>query len=175
MKTVIGIDTGSQGCIAIWKKERLDSVIKMPKDLTDLKQYFDHIKNNNEDVMVFLEKVQMFSSDSDIENKGKQFRIQKLLSNYDQIKTLITFYGFPYVEVYPVLWQSSLGIKTKGIEKKLRKTMYKECAAIVFPGIKITLWNADALCILKFGLNKIITDPKWIYERIKNTNSKGMF
>ena len=66
--TYISIDCGSNGGIAIWKKDRLEHVIRMPKDLRDLKTYFDYIRENNNDVLVFIEKVQVFMSDSDDEN-----------------------------------------------------------------------------------------------------------
>jgi hypothetical protein len=84
-RTYIAIDPGANGSIAIWKKERLEHVIRMPKYLRDLKTYFDYVRENNNDVLVFIEKVQMFMSDSDEENKGKQFRIQKLLQNHSEI------------------------------------------------------------------------------------------
>lgn len=173
--TIIAIDPGANGGIAIYKKNRLEHVIHMPKNLSDLKTYFDYVKENNERVIVFIEKVQMFMSDSDEENKGKQFRIKKLLSNFDQLKSLIVYYGFEFVEVYPITWQSNLGLNYKNIPKTERKNLYKESAGYCFPAVKITLYNADALLILHFALNKTKSDNKWIEERIQNRKSTNLF
>lgn len=175
MKTIIGIDSGSNGCVVIWKNNRIEHMIKMPKNISDLKTYFDYIKENNSEVLVFIEKVQMYHSDSDQENKGKQFRIQKLLANYEQLKSLVVFYEFQFVEVYPISWQSSLGFQTKGMSQTERKNTYKEAAELCFPEKQITLWNADALLILKFGLNKLKYDTDWIVKRLQNKSQKNLF
>lgn len=175
MQTVIGIDPGAGGGIAIYKKNRLEQVIKMPKGLSEMKRYFDHIKENNENVIVFIEKVQMFMSDSDAENRGKQFRIKELLSNYDQLKSLIVYYGFQFCEVYPITWQSKLGLTRKGMDKAARKNMYKESAGWCFPEATITLYNADALLILKFGLLQLSDNPVWVAKHIQNEKPKNLF
>lgn len=173
--TLIAIDTGSNGGIVIWKKDRLENVIKMPKNLSDLKTYFDYIKENNDKVIVFIEKVQMFLSDEDASNVGKQYRVQKLLANYNQIKSLVTFYGFPYCEVYPISWQSGLGFTTKGLDSTTRKNLYKKYAEQNFPSADVTLWNSDALCILKFGMFKYENDYNWVLERLENRKKEGLF
>lgn len=175
MQTVIGIDPGSGGGIAIYKKNRLHQAIKMPAGLTEMKRYFDFIKENNDDVIVFIEKVQMFMSDSDEENKGMQFRIKSLLSNYDQLKSLIVFYGFQFVEVYPQTWQKELGLSMRGVEKTIRKNIYKDTAGFCFPEANITLHTADALLILKFGLNMLNHNPIWVAEKVQNTKTKNLF
>lgn len=174
-KTIIAIDPGGNGGIAVWKKNHLEQVLKMPKSLTDLNVYFEHLRTNNDEVTVFIEKVQMFHSDSDEENKGKQFRIKYLLANYEQLKALIVYFGFQYVEVAPITWQSKLGFRSKGIDKETRKNMYKKFAGIWFPTVVPTLWNGDALCILKFSLNVAIENPDWITERLKNKKRQELF
>lgn len=173
--TYIAIDCGASGGIAIWKKDRLEHVVKMPKDLSDLKRYFEYVKENNENVMVFIEKVQMFGSDSDEENKGKQFMIVKMLANYNQIKALIVYYGFEFVQCFPQSWQSGIGFGAKGLDKTTRKNLYKRYAEKNFPSTDVTLWNADALCILKFGLIKVEEDPAWIAERLENKKRIDLF
>lgn len=173
--TIISIDTGGNGGICIWKKNRLENVVKMPKDLSDLKRYFDYVKENNEEVLVFIEKVQMFMSDSDEENKGKQFRIQSLLANYNQIKALIVLYGFEYCQIYPVQWQNGLGFRAKGLDSATRKNLYKRYAEKAFPNAQVALWNSDALCILAFGQMKIKEDKAWIAERLENKKRNELF
>jgi len=173
--TYISIDPGANGGIAIWKKDRLEHVIRMPKDLRDLKTYFDYVRENNDDVLVFIEKVQMFMSDSDEENKGKQFRIQKLLQNHSEIIALIVFYGFRYIDVYSQTWQSQLGFKTRGMSSTERKNIYKNYAQEEFPQTQVNLWNADCLCILRFALIKEKYDNNWILERIQNKDNQSLF
>lgn len=173
--TIVSIDCGGNGGIAIYKKDWITNLIPMPKNLSDLKVYLQYIKDNNENVMVFIEKVQMFMSDSDEENKGKQFRIANLLSNYNQIKALITFYGFQYVQVYPQTWQSALGFKSRGLESTVRKNLYKRFAENSFPAAKVTLATSDALCILKFALMKYEEDYAWIVEKTENKKTEGLF
>lgn len=175
MKTVIGIDPGANGGIAIYKNGRLESTVKMPSSLPELKQYFHHVKNIAPDGIIFIEKIQMFMSDSDQENRGKQFRIKKLLSNYDQIKALITFFEFEFVEVFPRSWQSYLGFNFKGIEKTDRKNILKEGAKICYPEHNVTLWNSDAILIMQFGINKLKYDPSWITKYIQNTGTGNLF
>jgi len=173
--TIISIDCGSSGGIAIWKKNWLENLIAMPKDLSDLKKYFEYVKENNDHVIVFIEKVQMFMSDSDEENKGKQFRIVNMLSNYNQIKALIVYYGFEFVQVYPNTWQSVLGFGSRGLDSTTRKNIYKRFAEKSFPMAKVTLSTSDALCILKFALIKFEEDYPWIVERIENKKKNELF
>jgi len=173
--TYIAIDCGASGGIAIWKKDRLEHVVKMPKNLSDLKRYFEYVKENNENVIVFIEKVQMFGSDSDEENKGKQFMIVKMLANYNQIKALIVYYGFEFCQVAPITWQSTIGFGARGVDKTTRKNLYKRYAEQQFPAKDVTLWNADALCILKFALIKTEEDPAWIAEHLENKKRNELF
>jgi len=89
--TYIAIDPGSNGGIAIWKKNRLEQVVKMPKDLSDLKKYFEHLKENNSEIIAFIEKVQIFPSDNDEENKASiSFGCGKSLPSAPNFR-----FGFP--------------------------------------------------------------------------------
>lgn len=175
-KTIITVDSGaSNGGIAFWRSGDPVKVVRMPKALPDLKPYFEHVKEVDPEAMVFLEKVQMFHSDTD--NPGKQFRIKQLLANYEQIKALVVLYGFRYVEVYPQSWQSTLKLreKTKGMEDKDRKAFYKQFAQNCFPEVSVTLWSSDALCLVQFALQKFDNYPEWIHERVQNDRSGQLF
>lgn len=175
VKSIVCVDPGaSNGGIAFWKQGDPVKCVRMPKDLTDLKPYFQHIAQTYPDTVVFMEKVQMFGSDAD--NPGKAYRIKVMLANYEQMKALVVYFGLRFVEVYPISWQTRLGLKktTKGMEDKDRKAYYKVFAQNAFPEIKVTLWNSDALCLVQFALTAYERTPSWITERLQNVK-KGLF
>jgi hypothetical protein len=66
-------------------------------------------------------------------------------------------------------WQS--GLRVKGEEKADRKRRFKTIAASRHPEIPITLWNADALLIMDFGIQ---ADAKWIVQHV-NERKKDLF
>ena len=176
-KTIVGIDPGQSGGIAIWQSKTPVKAIKMPKkeDIKNLSDYFKHLKETNADILVFIEKVQMFMSDSDAENRGKQFRIKVMLANYEQLKALLVFNGLPFVEVHPMSWQSTLGLRRKGLKGQDKKRAHKDYAGNCFPEISTNLWNCDALCLVQFALRKFEDKPEWILERIQNKQGQGLF
>lgn len=165
---VIGIDPGRSGGIAIYTSDSLTRVVKMPKETTDLRYLLQYYKERYR-VLVFLEKLSVRPDDIGGENKmGKLYRITKLLANYEQLKATIESEGVPYVMVHPGKWTAALGLrKVRPDETKAeRKARYKEFAARNYPGIKVTLWNADALNIMHFGRTILLNKPKWVAEQI---------
>lgn len=167
-RIVIGIDPGANGGIAIWDNETgLARVAKMPKDITDLRglleYYRDDVAGNP---VVFLEKLSVRPDDIAVEggkpNMGKLFRIQKMMAAFEQLKATIEIMDVPYIMVHPMTWQSKLDIRQKGEEKPARKKRYAQLAANWYPNIKTTLWNADALLIMRFGIFALEHEPKWI-------------
>lgn len=173
-QTIIAIDPGSSGGIAVFTKSGVQAV-KMPKSVSEMNDYFIYIKNTYENVVVFIEKVQAFSSDDD--SPGKKFAINKMLANYQQVLTVVKLCGFKFIEVYPISWQTSLGLKIKGKEesKTERKNRYKDFSQNIFPELKVTLQTSDALCIIQFALLKIESDMKWIRERLQNVEKDNLF
>lgn len=160
---IIGIDTGMAGGLSIWRPNHPLKANKMPKELMDLKDYFQHIKETCESPIIFLEKVQLRHDDL---SGGKAFNIQKMLKNYERLKTIIEYSGIPFVQVHPMSWQSYLNIRKKGEEKSERKNRYKETAQSWYPEIKATLWNCDATLIVHFGRKKLMNDEGWVYENL---------
>lgn len=163
---VIGIDVGANGGIATWFPGRIE-VIKMPKNLIDLRNYFDHIKTIAENPVVFIEHQQAWIQDVN-ENNGKIFNIQKLLDSYSELKTILKMLNIKYIPVRAQVWQSYLQFKLKGKEKKERKEIYKAAANKWYPQINVTMWNSDALCILHFGRLKKNNEPEWIDNELMN-------
>ena len=172
-KTIIGIDPGASGGIAVYNHKGQITAVKMPKKVEDLSEYLLYIKENFNKPICFIEKVQSFHSDTD--DGGKRFGIQKMLANYEQLKTVLTLSKIPFVQVYPQSWQGGLNLRKKGESKKDRKNRYKAAALKYYPEIKPTLWSADALCIVQFGRLKFNTDVDWIIERLPPAAQREIF
>lgn len=171
--TIIAIDPGASGGIAVFANGMLKSAVSMPSSTSEMNEFFTHLKSTYENIIVYIEKVQAYSKGDD--DPGKKFGINKMLKNYNQILTVIELSGLRYVEVYPISWQTTLKLKIKNVDKlphhkfkALRKNKYKEFAQICFPEVKVTMKTSDALCLVQFALIKISKDIGWIRERIKN-------
>lgn len=184
---VIGIDPGSGGGIAVFSKSGI-GCSKMPiivtektvkgkvkkSSHTDISEIARILKEQKEgcNPIVFLEKVQAWTSDIDV-NPGKRFMIQKLLNNYQSLKTAIIMSGIPLIEVIPRSWQTYLALVVQGADKTVRKNMYKRAAKQYYPEADVSLWNADAICLVQFGRMKLKLDPDWIRDRIKSSDSQS--
>jgi hypothetical protein len=175
-QTIVAIDPGSSGGIAIFTNGKIHAV-KMPKSVDEMDQYFRYIKSTYENVVVFIEKVQAYGKEDDA--PGKKFAINKMLANYQQVLTVIKLIPFRFVEVYPVTWQTTLGLKlpkSEGEETKTqRKNRYKDYAQNIFPELKVNLNTCDALCLVQFALVKTENDIEWIRTRIQNEKKESLF
>jgi hypothetical protein len=153
MKTIIGIDGGKSGAIAISNNGSL-KIHKMPPKavgIANLLQEYDP-----EDTVVFIEKVSAFVG----EDAGKKYAIIKMLEQVKSIKVVLELYGFTYIEIASQTWQKNLGLKFKGLEKSERKTKYWEFAKRFAPKNQIFKYAGDAVCILACGIKLIkIEDP----------------
>lgn len=168
---IIGIDPGVSGGIAIYRLNQRTEVVKMPRELLELKEWFNYMKGIC-NPLVFVEKVQLRPDDVN-DNPGKAFRVQKLLAEFEKLKTIIAMCDIPFVLVHPQKWQNSLKLRVKGEDKQQRKNRYKNAAGNLYPEIKATLWNADALMIMHFGRYIIQSQPKWVLENLpKNMHDK---
>jgi len=178
LNTIVAIDVGLGGGIAVFSNGKVQAV-NMPKDVLQMQEYFRYLKETYENIVVFIEKVQMYGAGDDA--GGKKFAINKMLANYQQVLTVVKLAGIRYVEVYPISWQTTLGLKVAKVKgeaeetKTQRKNRYKEYAQRIFPEVKVNLKTSDALCIVKFALVKIDDDINWVRERIQNKQIDKMF
>lgn len=172
---LIGIDPGAAGGIAVQVAGELTvKTIKMPKDNADLAALFRYYAENYSPV-VFLEKVNMRRDDLlGGGNMGKIYRMQAMLANYEHLKALMDVSGIPFVQVHPATWQSKLGIRRNGEEKRDRKRRYAELAGELY-GIKATLWNADAVLIMHFGKYALENEKKWVREQLPKVEFDKLF
>lgn len=146
----------------------------MPKDIADLQQYFQHIKDISVNPIIFLEKVQLRADDIK-DNPGKAFRIQNMLMDFQRLKDYIEIVGIPYVLVHPMSWQATLKLRKQGEEKKDRKNRYKSVAEYYYPNVKATLWNADAILIMHSGRVKLEYDPTWVKQNLPKREADKLF
>lgn len=171
---VIGVDPGANGGIAEWRPGYKLRTIKMPKDLSELRGYLQYIKEITKSPIVFLEKVQLRADDVK-DNPGKAFRIQQLLMQFQRLKDFIEIEGIPYVLFHPMSWQTTLKLRKQGESKAERKSRYKEVAEHYYPGLKATLWNADAVLILHAGRIKLKYEPNWVLSNLPTYIKSDLF
>lgn len=177
---VIGIDPGAAGGIAVFIPGRNTKALKMPKDVRELGDFFAYYAENYKPI-VFLEKLSVRPDDVSVQGDraamGKLYRIQKMMANFEHLKALIETHGIPYVMVHPLSWQTKLKLRVRGQheEKADRKRRYKEAAAQLYPGVNVTLWNADALLLMHFGRWALINEPKWVKANLPEREYQKLF
>lgn len=174
-KNFIAIDPGrSAGGIVLERNGHL-TVFKMPVNLEQFDQFLKENIVEPSETMCFIEKLNLWHSDSD--QAGMQFRIQKMLAHFEQLKTCLTLNKIEFIQITSQSWQKGLNLVTKGMkeEKEARKRRYKEAAQTWYPAVKVSLWNADALLIHRFYRLKMQTDQKWIFERRQYYKEGKMF
>lgn len=169
----IGIDPGKGGAIAHINKDNRADVVSMPGTVEEMEIYFGYLKDISECPIACVEKVNLWRSD---QNEGKLFGIEKLTRNLVEITTALRILRIPFIQVYPIQWQSylNLRIKTNQDKEKLvkdydKKVFLKGVAQEKYPYIKATLTNCDALLIMHFLGLKAQREPEWILERLPNT------
>jgi len=69
-----------------------------------------------------------------------------------QIEGMLVGLGIPFEEVSPVKWMKTLGALPK--DKPERKRAIKEQMGRMYPHLKVTLVNADALGILTYAMQR---------------------
>lgn len=157
-KVIIGIDPGAQGAIAIYNG-RTDEITvhKMPKKITPLKEI---LQENLNDQFVFLERVSPWKGD--IHTPGKMFGINKMMENYTMLRMVIEEMDIPFVYTSPNTWQKT--IRRKGESKEARKRRFRDMAQKIYPTVRATLWNADALLIMNYGRIMASYNLNWIWS-----------
>lgn len=178
---VMGIDPGSNGGIAIFIPGMKTKAIKMPKDNSELADMFQYYAESYKPI-IFLEKLSVRPDDVAVgadgkPNMGKIFRIQKMMANFEHLKALIEMAGIPYVMVHPRKWMCYLNLVQKGVkeEKAERKRRYASKAGELYPGVKVTLWNADALLIMHFARIVLVNDLSWVRANLPSREHNKLF
>ena len=148
---VIGIDPGVNGGIAVIYGDTNVTSFKMPETERDISDCFrevsDYAQLENENVIVYLEKVHSMPGQGVVST----FTFGQ---NYGLLRGILITLGFAIYDVTPQKWQKELGI-SKSESKTIHKNKLKGLAQQWFPDQKVTLKNADALLIAKYGKNQI--------------------
>lgn len=167
--TVVAIDPGVSGGVA-WKTPGgLVRASKMPEDVVS------EIKRIHEEHcidIVAIEKVNMWSSGKEDEDRGRAMQMQKLFNQQARIVGGLKALDIPVVEVAPMTWQSwcKLRIKNDKRPKTARKKDYKEFAQRQAPHLKVNLNTADAICILAYVKLRDIAEPEYFNQYIKSNH-----
>lgn len=177
---VIGIDPGANGGIVVYTPGDIPKVAKMPKDVTDLRDFLKYYADTYHPI-VFLEKLSVRPDDVMVQGDraamGKLYRIQRLMANFEHLKALVEIAGIPFVLCHPMTWQTKLKLRIKGQheEKAERKKRYKDAAAKLYPGVDVTLWNSDALLLMHFGRWALVNDVKWVKANLPERECQKLF
>lgn len=141
---MIGIDPGKQGAIAWTSDDGTYNVCRMPLDTTQMAKTAQQLYDDGHRT-VYLEFVHSMP--------GNAARAMFTFGEgYGKIKQAFEpLFDVKYVR--PQIWQDALCIP-RFKEKALRKAMLKHVAEQLFPDIRVTLWNCDALLILDYGVSK---------------------
>lgn len=172
---VIGVDPGKQGGIAIYERG-VESIktVKMPESAEEMAELFRYYRDNFRPI-AFLEKLNLHRDDMSI--PGKVFGIQKLMANFEQLKTALELVGIPYCLVHPLSWEHRLGLRQKGLreEKAERKRRYAAYAGRLYPLHRVTLWNSDAILLMHFGRAVLANDLQWVLGNLPEREQGKLF
>ena len=135
--SIIGIDPGKAGGIA-WICDGKVAVEKMPETLKDLWDLIAGIAAEGP-CRAFLEQV----SSSPQMGVTSSFTFG---NGFGHLEMALTAANIPFERVRPQVWQKAMQCMTKG-DKNITKAKAQE----LFPTIKITHANADALLIASYG------------------------
>lgn len=162
VETIIGIDPGKGGGVAVYRPNREVQVYKMP-DFDTLAELLKVIREMDKYILVFMEKVQMRHGDK---HSGKMFRMEKMLANYEQVKAIMKLLKIPFCLVHPMKWQGVMNLRKQGEEYGEKKKRFNLIAKNIYPAIGITLATCDAVLIMEFGRKILRVDPMWVKENV---------
>lgn len=153
-RTIIGIDPGASGGIAVLYASGSIDVQKMPeteRDLWDL--LVERKRLADAEVLVVLEQVQPggLSREKAEGENGVMHRMGAKSAftfgrGVGRLEMAVIAAALRVERVRPQVWQKALGCMTKG-----DKNVSKRRAQELFPLLKVTHWNADALLIAEYG------------------------
>ena len=149
--TIIGIDPGASGAVAIWDKG-ISKIYKCPKTVEGMADIIIKTKNSeyvnkNQSIHAYIEKVHAFPHDG-------RSSIFKFGQNFGQWIGILAACKVNTEMVTPQkwmnYWKKKLNIDLPK-DKPERKRRLKEIASH-YTDKKVTLYNADAILITMYGL-----------------------
>ena len=141
----IGIDPGVNGGVAIiddkWKDKAIEAV-KCPDTIKDMADYLNVHCYDNIKALCIIEKVHSFPG----QGVRSVFTFGK---NYGQWLGILASHDIPYKEVPPQTWMKHYGAMPR--DRGQRKRHLKHLAQSLYPSIKVTLYNADAILLANYS------------------------
>ena len=141
----IGIDPGVNGGVAIiddkWKDKAIEAV-KCPDTIKDMADYLNVHCYDNIKTLCIIEKVHSFPG----QGVRSVFTFGK---NYGQWLGILASHDIPYKEVSPQTWMKHYGTMPR--DRGQRKRHLKHLAQSLYPSIKVTLYNADAILLANYS------------------------
>jgi len=142
----IAIDPGASGAL-VYSKDGEVVCFKCPKTMGDMNELVKAVAENKDGRCV-IEQVHSMP-------KQGVVSVWSFSGNYHTWKALLVAHGIPFKEVTPQKWMKK--IKAWPKDKKERKNAIKAYAQNLYPSLKVTLANADALAMLSI-FDKIWND-----------------
>lgn len=150
MKTLIAIDPGANGALALRTPEGEVEVHKMPgtpKDLLDLLDDLTIQDSKMDDLFAVVENVGGYRPGNSAPSAVKFAR------HCGHLDMALIASEIPHERVAPSVWMRAV-LKTVPPEKAARKNAIKMEMQRLYPGIKVTLWSADALGMLTYLIRR---------------------
>lgn len=147
MVRIIAIDPGKNGAIAV-RTDNDVTVTKMPETPKDLYDYLHECvvlsSRDKVPIVAYLEQV------SAMPNNGAKSMFT-FGNGFGHIQMALIALGVRTIEVRPQKWEKALSLTDSKIEKAEHKRRLKEKAQRLFPDIKVTAVNQDALLISEYA------------------------
>jgi|TARA_Y100000310_G_scaffold286509_1_gene310736 hypothetical protein len=149
--TIIGIDPGKSGGLAIWRNG-LHNIIKCPKTVEGMSDIIRSSKHSeyvdkNMKTLAYLEQVHAMPHDG-------RSSLFKFGQNFGQWQGILASYNIETILVSPQkwmkYWKTKLNISLPK-DKQERKRVLKEIASR-YTDKRVTLYNSDAILIAMYGL-----------------------
>ncbi len=154
MRTIIAIDPGASGGIAVLYPDGKAMAMGMPDTQGDVVCTLQDIKENaarsGSELIAVLELVSGFAG---VKQPGSA--AFKFGENFGFIKGCLQMASIRVEQVRPQVWQKCFGVGTASAcaTKTIWKNKLKALAQRLFPSEKVTLKTADALLILEYYKN----------------------
>lgn len=146
-RIIIGIDPGASGAIAVISSYSIET-FNLSNTESDIADFLYKVIGEVEDSNIFciIEKVWAFPG----QGVSSSF---KFGVSYGFMRGMLIALSIPFEETIPRTWQKEFVVpRNKKNESKTQfKNRLKSKAQQLFPNIKVTLANADALLIAEFA------------------------
>lgn len=138
--SIMCIDPGASGGIAVWPFACLAEAHPMPESMTAQIDLIRSIAAANPGIEAIIENVGFHRPGNSAVSTAKFAR------HVGHLEAALYCAGIPFIAVAPAKWMQALGSLPS--DKKKRKNAIKECVARRFPHIAVTLKTSDALGML---------------------------